>query len=287
MDTPRRARFAACASATVVAGLLAATVSAAPQAGAALIRVGLTVRGATTGLAAGAIVVLTAKAKLPAGGRLQIRRRSPSSRVWHLIVECASSPCTTVWGETREASVAFAARAIRRRHGSSGRIEAVVGTSRAVAVAWHALPPGPPAPPPAPPPVPGPAAAALAGTYCGTTGQGRSVCVEVTAGGAAVTSFQSDVTVDCPTLYHVELRPSFYDVVPVRSDLGFSHSYTDTLAGGFSTSRLVVGYTIDGRLDTAGNVSGTITVASVSWEQNGKHVYCPGTSVGWRAKRVS
>jgi hypothetical protein len=256
-----------------------------PTAGAAKIRVSLTVRGAATGLTAGSFVVLTAKAKLAKGDRLQIRRHASNSRVWHVITECASSPCSAGWIQRRESSVGFAARAIHRKGGRTGRVDAVLGTSRAVVVTWYALPPAPlPAPAPPPPPAP---PVALAGTYCGSNDQGKSTCIEVTAGGAAVTSFTTELALTCTVGLHWQLHPAFAAVVPVGSDLSFSLSYTSTETSVFSTSSLVVTYSITGRLDTVGNVTGTVGVDPVSWDQNGQHVSCPSMSIGWRAKRVA
>jgi hypothetical protein len=280
----KRRRIAGWAATIALSGLLAFS---APIASGAKVRVGLTVRGAGAGLTVGSYVVLTAKAKLPKGDRLQIRRHASNSRVWHLVAECRTSPCTTPWVQRGPSSVAvtFAARVVHRK-GGTGRVDAVPGTSKAIVVTWYPLPPPPP--PPLPPPVQPPRPpVALAGSYCGLNDQTKSTCIEVGSTGSTVIGFATDLTISCTVGFHWQVRPTINDVTPINTDLSFGYSYSSTVTGVSPTSNIVTKYTIAGRLDTEGNASGTITVDAFSWEQNGNHVTCSGVTIGWRAQRVS
>jgi len=43
-------------------------------------------------------------------------------------------------------------------------------------------------------------------------------------------------------------------------------------------------YTIGGTFDTAGNVTGTIHLVHISWDQNGTHYDCAGDTRTWTAR---
>ncbi len=106
--------------------------------------------------------------------------------------------------------------------------------------------PTPPPPPPPPPPAPPPA---KAGHYCGFTNQGKSICFDVTGSSA-------------------------------------SSSYSRPLGTGSGSpiTNVSTTYSVSGKLDTAGNATGTLSVSRFSFDYQGSHYDCAAAGYGWQAK---
>jgi RTX calcium-binding nonapeptide repeat (4 copies) len=151
------------------------------------------------------------------------------------------------------------------------------------------LPPvEPPAePPPAPPPPPPPAAPlAKVGHYCGFTNQGKSICFDVTAGGARVAGFETTSDVDCGVGILQDVSLSFSGSTPLQSDLTFTFTYNGALttSPGSAISNVSTSYTVSGKLDTAGNGTGSLSLNRFSFDYSGTHYDCAAASYAWQAR---
>jgi RTX calcium-binding nonapeptide repeat (4 copies) len=145
-------------------------------------------------------------------------------------------------------------------------------------------PPPAPTPPPATPPPPA-APAAKAGHYCGFTNQGKSICFDVTGSSAANFATTSDVDCgDVGILQDVWL--SFNGATRIQPDLSFTFSYTGPLqtGSGSSITNLSTSYSVSGKLDTAGNATGTLNLNRFSFDYKGTHYDCAAAGYGWQAK---
>lgn len=142
-------------------------------------------------------------------------------------------------------------------------------------------PPSPPAPPPPAPPPPSPPAppapTAAPGRYCGFNNQGHSVCLDVTADGKAIANIRTGSIVECQPAAGFIVTVTIPGPIPLKADLSFSYTT------GFGTAGKT--YVIDGKLDTAGNASGTLHVPQYSLDYEGTHFDCANAPFGWSAKR--
>jgi hypothetical protein len=143
-------------------------------------------------------------------------------------------------------------------------------------------PPPPPAPPPLPPPPAAPAA--KAGHYCGFTNQGKSICFDVTGSSAA--NFETTSDLDCGIVILRDLGLSFSGSVPIQPDLSFTFSYSGPIGTGSGSeiSNVSTSYSVTGKLDTAGNATGTLSVSRFSFDYRGTHYDCAAAGYGWQAK---
>jgi Ca2+-binding RTX toxin-like protein len=147
--------------------------------------------------------------------------------------------------------------------------------------------PPPPAPTPQPPaPPPPPVATARAGHYCGFTNQGKSICFEVTAGGTRVANFETTSDLICGDLELRDLSLAFSGSTQLQSDLSFTFTYNGTIQTppGDPLTNVTTSYTVSGKLDTAGNGTGTLTVARLSFDYQGTHIDCAAAPYGWQAR---
>lgn len=259
------------AAAVALTCVLAATALAAAAKAPARVKVTLNVdNAAPTG--GDPVSLLARAATLPRGDRLLVQERGQGEKAWSSVAECGSRSCAADWTEPDAASDAFRAIAIKRKHGAKGPIVQTLGTSRTVAVTWK------PAPPPPPPP-----AMALAGHYCGFNDQGKSVCLDVTSDSSSVTNFVTESIVTCTDSSQWEWRLSFGTNQPI-ANLAFSYAYSGPLnSGSNSVTNIQATYSINGSFDTAGNVSGTLSLTSISWDENGTHFDCSSAPYGWKA----
>ena len=130
---------------------------------------------------------------------------------------------------------------------------------------------------------PGPKA--LPGHYCGFNNQGKGVCFDVTANSGGVANFATTSDVDCMPTATATFALSFQGKpAPIRSDLSFSFTYAGPVASGGGLSNVSESYTIDGKFDTAGNASGTLTLTKISFDYQGAHFDCSAATYGWLAK---
>jgi hypothetical protein len=143
-------------------------------------------------------------------------------------------------------------------------------------------PPEPPAPP-APPPAPaGPKA--VAGHYCGFTNQGKSICFDVAPGSAMVGNFETTSDVDCAQIgFTVGL--GFRGPTAMQSDLTFTYTFNGSIQSGSSdVTNITTSYAVSGKLDTAGNATGTLNLSRLSFDYQGTHVDCGAAPYAWQAR---
>jgi hypothetical protein len=144
-----------------------------------------------------------------------------------------------------------------------------------------APPPAPPPPPPAPPPGP----TAKAGHYCGFTNQGKSICFDVS--GTSVAHVETTSDVDCGSVGTLtNLSLSFSGSTQIQSDLSFSFKYDGPLEtdSGSPLTNVSTSYSLTGKLDTAGNATGTLNLNRFSFDYQGTHYDCAAAGYAWQAK---
>jgi RTX calcium-binding nonapeptide repeat (4 copies) len=149
------------------------------------------------------------------------------------------------------------------------------------------LPAEPPPAPPAPPaPTPPPAPHAVGGHYCGFTNQGKSICFDVTSDGARAANFATTSDVTCGNVGIRDLGLSFSGATPIQGDLTFSFTYNGPLqtSSGSPLTNVSTSYTVSGKLDTAGNGTGTLTLTRFSFDYQGTHYDCSAAPYGWQAR---
>jgi len=131
---------------------------------------------------------------------------------------------------------------------------------------------------------PGPTA--RAGHYCGFNNQGKSVCFDVTADPSGVANFATTSDVNCTPQASATFSLSFQgQPAPIQSDLSFAFTYNGPVArSGGGVSNINENYTIDGKFDTNGNASGTLTLTKISFDFQGTHYDCSSATYGWLAK---
>jgi hypothetical protein len=146
------------------------------------------------------------------------------------------------------------------------------------------LPVSPPASPPPTKPPPPPAPTAKPGHYCGFTNQGKSICFDVT--GTSAASFTTTSDLDCGIGILQDIELSFTGSSPIQSDLTFTFSYSGPLGtdSGSPISNVTTSYSVTGKLDTAGNATGTLSVASFAFDYQGTRYNCAAAGYGWQAK---
>jgi hypothetical protein len=147
--------------------------------------------------------------------------------------------------------------------------------------------PSPPAPTPPPPaPTPPPAATARSGHYCGFTNQGKSICFDVTDGGTRVANFATTSDLICGDLELRDLSLAFSGSRPLQSDLTFAFTYDGPIqtSPGSALTNVTTSYAVSGKLDTAGNGTGTLTVTRFSFDYQGSHIDCSAAPYGWQAR---
>ena len=154
-----------------------------------------------------------------------------------------------------------------------------VGTDCEVVKGLAASPPPPTGGPP-PPPAPN----AKPGHYCGFTNQGKSICFDVT--GTSTANFTTTSDLDCGIGILEDIELSFTDSAPIQSDLSFTFSYSGPLGtdSGSPISNVTTSYSVIGKLDTAGNATGTLSVASFAFDYQGTRYNCAAAGYGWQAK---
>jgi Ca2+-binding RTX toxin-like protein len=143
-------------------------------------------------------------------------------------------------------------------------------------------------PPTEPPPVTPPPAAPLAkpGHYCGFTNQGKSICFDVTADGLRVARFDTTSDLDCGVGILRDVELSFSGSAPIQADGSFTFTFSGTLstAPGSSISNVTTSYAVNGKLDTAGNGTGALSLNRFSFDYEGTRYDCSAASYGWQAR---
>jgi hypothetical protein len=139
-----------------------------------------------------------------------------------------------------------------------------------------------------PPTEPPPPAAPLArgGHYCGFTNQGKSICFDVSSDGASVANFVTTSDLDCGAVVLQGLELSFTGSSPIATDLTFSFAYNGPIGTSADSPfrNMTASYVAAGKLDTAGNGTGTLTVPQLSFDYEGTHYNCAAASYGWQAR---
>lgn len=141
-------------------------------------------------------------------------------------------------------------------------------------------------PPPEPTPPPTPAPLARAGHYCGFTNQGKSICFDVTSDGLRVASFVTTSDLDCGAVVLEGLQLSFTGSAPIQPDLTFSFTYNGPIGTSPDSpfKNMTASYVATGKVDTAGNGTGTLTVPQLAFDYGGTHYTCAAASYAWQAR---
>ncbi|MFL6039699.1 MAG: hypothetical protein ACJ74B_13815 [Gaiellaceae bacterium] len=166
----------------------------------------------------------------------------------------------------------------------------LVGSDCEVVTGLPAEPTPPSTPPPAPPapPAPPPPAAPLAkaGRYCGFTNQGKSICFDIAADGRRVSNFDTTSDVNCGNVGLRDVGLSFGSSTAIQADLTFTFTYNGPLGTSADSpvKNVTTSYTVSGKLDTAGNGTGTLSLNRFSFDYQGTHYDCSAASYGWQAK---
>src|SRR5215210_6723094 len=129
--------------------------------------------------------------------------------------------------------------------------------------------PAPPTTEPTPPPAPPapPAQQAVAGHYCGFTNQGKSICFDVAPGSGLVGNFETTSDVTCGQ-FGFTIGLGFRGPTQMRSDLTFSYTYNGPIDSGDPEFKITTSYTVSGKLDTAGNATGS-NLSQLSFDYRG------------------
>jgi Calx-beta domain/RTX calcium-binding nonapeptide repeat (4 copies) len=127
---------------------------------------------------------------------------------------------------------------------------------------------------------------ALVGRYCGFNDQGKSVCLDVTGDGSTVTNFRTETIVGCTNGAQGTWTLTFSrSTVTIQPDLSFLFSFSGPLSSSDSSlTNITAAYSISGTFDTVGNVSGTLALPHISFDQDGVHYDCSSAPFAWRAK---
>jgi hypothetical protein len=171
----------------------------------------------------------------------------------------------------------------------AGRDVAVADKSDVVAgdcelVTGLPAPPAEPPPPPAPPPPPPAGPKAKPGHYCGFTNQGKSICFDVSADAARVSSFATTSDVNCETA-RATFSLTFGGSTPIQSDLTFSFTYSGALGSGDPRlTNVSTDYSVSGKLDTAGNATGVLNLNRLSFDYDRTHYNCAAAGYAWQAR---
>jgi hypothetical protein len=146
--------------------------------------------------------------------------------------------------------------------------------------------PPPTEPPPAPTPPPPAAPLAKPGHYCGFTNQGKSICFDVTPDGMHVARFDTTSDVDCSIAILRNVELSFGGSAAIQADRSFTFTFNGPLstAPGSPFSNVTTSYTVNGKLDTAGNGTGALSLNRFSFDYQGSHYDCSAASYGWQAR---
>jgi hypothetical protein len=160
-----------------------------------------------------------------------------------------------------------------------------VGSDCEVVKGLPAPPPSePPAPPAPPPPAPPAGPQAVAGHYCGFTNQGKSICFDVEPGSARVGNFHTTSDLECGE-FGFTFALGFGGPTVIQPDLTFSFTYNGALQSGSSDiTSITTRYTVSGKLDTAGNATGTLNLSQLSFDYQGTHIDCGAAPYAWQAR---
>jgi hypothetical protein len=142
-------------------------------------------------------------------------------------------------------------------------------------------PPAPPAPPSPPAPPAGPQA--VAGHYCGFTNQGKSICFDVAPGSTMVGNFETTSDLTCGE-FGFTVGLGFRGPAAMQPDLTFSYTYNGPIDSGDPEFKITTSYTVSGKLDTAGNATGSLNLSRLSFDYRGEHLDCGAAPYAWQAR---
>jgi hypothetical protein len=107
----------------------------------------------------------------------------------------------------------------------------------------------------------------------------------VVSGGSAVANFRTESQVGCTNGAEGVVTLSFGGPASLQSDLSFTYTYDGPLQSSDpSLTNITIKYSISGTFDTAGNVSGSLVVNNLSFDQDGDHYDCSNAPFHWSAK---
>ncbi len=104
--------------------------------------------------------------------------------------------------------------------------------------------------------------------------------------GSSAANFATTSDLDCGIGILQDIGLSFTGATAIQPDLSFSFSYSGPLGtdSGSPISNVSTSYSVTGKLDTAGNATGTLSVSRFSFDYQGSHYDCAAAGYGWQAK---
>ena len=96
-----------------------------------------------------------------------------------------------------------------------------------------------------------------------------------------------DGSVDCGSVgILTDVGLSFSGSAPIQPDLTFSFSFNGPLTTSSDSviTNVSTSYSVSGKLDTAGNATGTLNLNRFSFDYQGTHYDCAAAGYGWQAK---
>jgi hypothetical protein len=132
-----------------------------------------------------------------------------------------------------------------------------------------------------------PAAQAKAkpGHYTGQTADTKAISFDVTADSSNETNLSGAGSVTCTDSSKWTWTFTSKSADVISPTLTFSHSYSGSLTiSDPSITNINGSYSFAGTLTTTGTAAGTFVISHITWDQNGTHYDCTGTSTNWTAK---
>ena len=137
------------------------------------------------------------------------------------------------------------------------------------------------------------------GNYAGTTDESKAITftaapiwtnVPRPIGGSQLTQVTIRSTLNCTpsgTLnYSITAAPTRW--IQLNADNTFAYVRVGSIKDSNAARSNVAGsYFVAGKIDTAGNASGSLYFQQLSYDENGTHHTCAGTAHSWTAKRSS
>lgn len=115
--------------------------------------------------------------------------------------------------------------------------------------------------------------------------QGKSICFDVTADSTRVANIDTTSDVDCGNVGISDLGLSFGGSTPIQPDLSFSFTYNGGIQSGDpDVTSITTSYTLSGKLDTAGNATGTLNLNRFSFDYQGTRYDCAAAGYAWQAR---
>jgi hypothetical protein len=104
--------------------------------------------------------------------------------------------------------------------------------------------------------------------------------------GSSAANFATTSDLDCGIGILKDIGLSFTGTAPIQPDLTVPFSYSGPLGtgSGSTITNVSTSYSVTGKLDTAGNATGTLSVSRFSFDYQSTHYDCAAAGYGWQAK---